>query len=44
MRDYLDFVSKNVGVRVSIVGIGKERDETIDLRSDNLRSDIKTKW
>jgi len=32
MRDYLDFVSQNVGVSVSIIGIGKERHETIDLR------------
>jgi adenylosuccinate synthase len=33
MRDYLDFVSQNAGVPVSIIGIGKERQETIDLRS-----------
>jgi adenylosuccinate synthase len=33
MRDYLDFVSQNAGVPVSIIGIGKERHETIDLRS-----------
>ncbi len=32
MRDYLDFISQNVGVPVSIIGIGKERRETIDLR------------
>jgi len=32
MRDYLDFVTQNVGVPVSIIGIGKERHETIDLR------------
>jgi adenylosuccinate synthase len=32
MRHYLDFVSQNVGVPVSIIGIGKERHETIDLR------------
>jgi adenylosuccinate synthase len=31
MRSYLDFIAKNVGVPVSIIGIGKERHETIDL-------------
>jgi adenylosuccinate synthase len=34
MRHYLDFVSQNVGVPVSIIGIGKERHETIDLRAE----------
>ena len=33
MRDYLDFISQNAGVPLSIIGIGKERHETIDLRS-----------
>ncbi len=33
MRDYLDFISQNAGVPVSIIGIGKERHETIDLRN-----------
>ena len=32
MRSYLDFVSKNAGVPIRIIGIGKERNETIDLR------------
>ena len=34
MRAYLDFISKATGVPVGIIGIGKERNETIDLRSD----------
>jgi adenylosuccinate synthase len=38
MRGYLDFISKNTGVPVGIIGIGKERNETIDRRSD-----VKTK-
>lgn len=32
MREYLDFVSKNTGVPIRIVSLGKERNETIDLR------------
>ena len=33
MCAYLDFISQNTGVPVSIIGIGKERNETIDLRA-----------
>ncbi len=33
LKAYLDFVSKNVGAPIRIVSLGKERDETIDLRS-----------
>jgi adenylosuccinate synthase len=33
LRAYLDFVSKNVGTPIRIVSLGKERSETIDLRS-----------
>jgi len=32
MRDYLDFITKETGVEVRIISIGKEREETIDLR------------
>jgi adenylosuccinate synthase len=32
MREYIEFVSRNAGVPVRIIGIGKERNETIDLR------------
>jgi adenylosuccinate synthase len=34
MRSYLDFISNETGVPVSIIGIGRERHETIDLRKD----------
>jgi adenylosuccinate synthase len=33
IKAYLDFVSKNVGTPIRIVSLGKERNETIDLRS-----------
>jgi len=33
MKEYLNFVSRNVGVPIKIVSIGKERNETIDLRN-----------
>jgi adenylosuccinate synthase len=32
MRDYLDYITKVTEVEVKIVSIGKEREETIDLR------------
>lgn len=32
MRAYLDFVAKGAGVPIRIIGLGKERSETIDLR------------
>jgi adenylosuccinate synthase len=32
MKDYLGFVSRHAGIPISIIGIGKERNETIDLR------------
>ena len=32
MRDYLDFIARETGVPISIIGIGRERHETIDLR------------
>jgi adenylosuccinate synthase len=32
MKAYLDFVTKTTGVPLRIVGLGKERNETIDLR------------
>ncbi len=32
MRDYLDYITKVTEVEVKIIGIGKEREETIDLR------------
>ena len=32
MKAYLDFVTKTAGVPLRIVGLGKERNETIDLR------------
>ena len=32
MRDYLDFIAKVTEVEIKIVSIGKEREETIDLR------------
>jgi len=32
MKGYLEFVSKNAGVPIKIIGVGKERHETIDLR------------
>ncbi|MEM0449454.1 MAG: adenylosuccinate synthetase, partial [Methanomassiliicoccales archaeon] len=32
MRAYLEFISKNVGVPIRIISLGKERNETIDLR------------
>ncbi|MGD1060136.1 MAG: adenylosuccinate synthase [Methanomassiliicoccales archaeon] len=38
MRKYLDFISIQTGVPVSIIGIGRERHETIDLRSEASRS------
>ena len=35
MRSYLDFVSRNLEVPIGIIGIGKERNETIDIRDRN---------
>jgi adenylosuccinate synthase len=32
MKSYLDFISKSTGVPIRIVSLGKERNETIDLR------------
>jgi len=32
MREYLEFISKTAGVPIKIIGIGKERNDTIDLR------------
>jgi adenylosuccinate synthase len=32
VRDYLEFISKNLGTPIKIVSLGKERNETIDLR------------
>ncbi len=32
LKAYLDFISKNVGVPIRIVSLGKERSETVDLR------------
>lgn len=37
MQSYLDFISKETGVPVSIIGIGRERNETIDLRRSSVR-------
>ncbi len=31
-REYLEFIASQLGIPISIVGIGKRRDETIDLR------------
>ncbi len=37
MRDYLDFISKETGTPISIIGIGRERRETIDLRRSSRK-------
>jgi adenylosuccinate synthase len=38
IKAYLEFVSKNVGTPVRIVSLGKERNETIDLRSSKKQA------
>ena len=38
LKAYLDFVSKNVGAPIRIVSLGKERNETIDLRCRKKQS------
>ncbi|NLI74096.1 MAG: adenylosuccinate synthase [Euryarchaeota archaeon] len=34
MRDYISYIEKDLGVKADIISVGKERDETIDLRPD----------
>ena len=40
-RDYLNFISDAVGVDISIISTGAERDDTIVLRDPFCRNDYK---